>query len=64
VACLLAAFFGFLGGWSARVGTADHRYIRAMAERHERVAEYYLVQTDELIQQNKADIARERKTHK
>lgn len=58
-ACLLVAFIGIVGGWTARSNTADHRYIRALAERHERIAEYYLTKTDEQTQENKGNIARD-----
>lgn len=44
---------GFTAGWSFRVFTADHRYIRALAERHEAVTNYYLNQADRQIQTNK-----------
>lgn len=49
-ACLLAASLGIIGGWAARVTTADHRYIRALAERHERIAEYYLTKTEQTVE--------------
>jgi hypothetical protein len=64
MAILLAAFFGGLVGWSARVTTADHRYIRAQAERQEAEARYYTNQLDELIQENKGNIQKERSNAK
>lgn len=62
-ATIIGLLIGCLLGWSARTTTADHRYIRALAERHEAQTTYYFKATDELIQQNKADIAKERKTN-
>ena len=59
--CLLATIFGGILGWSARVATTDHRYIRALAQRHEAVTDYYLQQTDQMIQDNKGNIAKGRK---
>lgn len=61
VACTLALGFGGLLGWADRVHTADDRYIRALAERHEAEARFFNLKTAELIQQNKGNIARERK---
>lgn len=52
---------GLILGWTGRTITADHRYVRSLAERHEAEASYYYKATDELIQQNKADIAKEKK---
>lgn len=51
-ACLLAAFFGGIAGWSARVVTVDHRYIRSLAERHKAEATYINTRTDQLIRAN------------
>ena len=53
-----ALILGGVFGWAARATTADHRYIRALAERHEAEASYYYTQTDPLIRENK-----ERKTN-
>lgn len=51
-ACLLALCSAGLGGWPARASTADHRYIRALAIRHETVTDYYLQQTGQQIRDN------------
>lgn len=56
-ALLLAAFFGGLIGWSARVHTQGDRYIRALAERHEAEASYFINKLDISIQENKGNIA-------
>lgn len=61
--CLLALFFGGLIGWAARAHTADHRYIKALAERHEAEARFFNRKTDEMIQQNKGNIAKERSSN-
>ena len=60
-ACLLAAIFGGVIGWSARVLTADHRYIRALAERHEAESDYYTRQAGEIIAEAKTRIKEKRK---
>lgn len=54
-ACLLAAFFGGIVGWSARVATADHRYIRALAEKHESESRYWSRKTDQIINENEIE---------
>lgn len=59
-ACLLAIFIGGVIGWGARACTADHRYIRALAQRHEAEASYWLNKINEQIQINKGDIAKGR----
>jgi hypothetical protein len=55
-ACLLAAITGGIFGWSARVLTADHRYVRALAERHEAESNYYIQQAGEIITEAKIKI--------
>lgn len=62
-ATLIGLLIGCLLGWSARVTTADHRYVRSLAERHEAETNYIYRKTDELIQQNKGDIAKEKTTN-
>lgn len=64
VAFVAGLMAGVVGGWSLRVGTADHRYIIALATRHEAEASYYINKLDQEIQENKGDIARERKPQK
>ena len=58
--CLLTLVIGGIIGWAARVGTADHRYIRALAERHESEAAYYNGRTDSWMRGNYGDITKER----
>ena len=59
MALLLAAFFGGLIGWSARVHTQGDRYIRSLAERHEGEASYWLTKLDNEIQEQKGNIQKE-----
>lgn len=61
---LSALLSGVIFGWSLRAGTADHRYIIALAQRHESEASYYISKLDQEIQKSKGEIARERKPQK
>ncbi len=54
-ACALAGCFGIIAGWSARVATADHRYVRALAEKHESEALYWNRKTDQIINENEIE---------
>lgn len=58
-ACALAACFGGIAGWSARVATADHRYVRALAEKHEAESRYWNRKTDQII--NESELERRKK---
>jgi hypothetical protein len=58
LALLIGAIGGVGYGWRAREHTADHRYITALAERHEAESSYYMKKLDEEIQQNKGRLAR------
>ena len=60
MALVLAALFGGLIGWSARVHTQGDRYVKALSERHEAEISYWLHKLDDQIQQNKGDISKEK----
>lgn len=62
-ACLLAAFFGAILGWSIRTFSLDHRYTRALIERNEAVSDYYALMSDRIIEPNKTK-TQERKAQK
>ncbi|MEI8133010.1 MAG: hypothetical protein WCG34_11305 [Leptolinea sp.] len=49
---LILLGLGGVGGWSARVVSADHRYIRALAERDEAAVKFYKQEYEALIQTN------------
>lgn len=59
--CGIILFLGIISGWTARTVTADHRYIRALAERHEAEGSYFQARYDETIHENHSDISKERK---
>lgn len=60
VLALLLLLMGGVFGWSARAVTADHRYIQALAARHEAEADYYLAQYDETIHSTNGNILKGR----
>jgi hypothetical protein len=59
---VLAAILGFASGWNSNEKTTEHRYIMALAQRHEAETSYWLNKLNDEIQTNKGDIAKER-TH-
>lgn len=59
--CCCALIIGGVIGWSACATSADHRYIRALVERNEAAADYFLNKYDEAIHENNGNILKERK---
>lgn len=55
VTLLTGLLSGVIAGWSFRERTADHRYITALAQRHEAEGSYYITKLDQEIRNNKTD---------
>jgi len=59
-ATLAALLIGIGLGWAARTHTADHRYVTALAERHEAEARFSNHKTDQLLRENQPGTKGER----
>lgn len=58
LAALISLIFGVACGWNLAENSANVRYIRALAERHEAIAHYWETKTNDIITNN--TLARER----
>jgi len=56
-----ALLLGCVIGWFVRTHTTNDRYLMAKTLKYETEASYYIHKLDEQIQENKGNIARERK---
>lgn len=62
--CFVLVALGFFCGFVACQSNTQTRYITSLAERHESETSYWLGKLDDQIQENKGEIARERKPSK
>jgi len=58
LAALVSLILGVAYGWNLAENSANVRYIRALAERHEATARYWETKTNDIITNN--TLARER----